>query len=55
MQLQILDFLVINGDNAFTFALDSVLPTFHSRGNPIVMYDVGSLPEAAKLGGRWTK
>jgi glucose-1-phosphate thymidylyltransferase len=49
------DFLVINGDNVFTFALDRVLRTFRRRGNTIVMYDVGSLADASKLGGRWTK
>ncbi|NLF67494.1 MAG: nucleotidyltransferase family protein [Candidatus Anammoximicrobium sp.] len=44
------DFLVINGDNVFTFALDGVLQTFRGRGNTIVLYDVGSPAEAAKLG-----
>ncbi len=44
------DFLVVNGDNLFTFALDRVFDTFHRRGNTIVTYDVGSQAEAAKLG-----
>lgn len=44
------DFLVVNGDNVFTFALDPMLQTFRRRGNTIVMYDVGSLAAAAKLG-----
>ena len=44
------DFLVVNGDNLFTFALDSVLDTFRRRGNTITLYDVGSEAEAAKMG-----
>lgn len=44
------DFLVVNGDNLFTFALDPVLGTFRQRGNTIVLYDVG-LPEVARLMG----
>ena len=44
------DFLVVNGDNLFTFALDGVLDTFRRRGNTIVLYDVGSKAEAAKMG-----
>jgi cystathionine gamma-synthase len=44
------DFLVVNGDNLFTFALDKVLDTFHRRGNTITLYDVGSETEAAKMG-----
>ena len=44
------DFLVVNGDNLFTFALGEVLDTFRRRGNTIVLYDVGSKAEAAKMG-----
>ena len=44
------DFLVVNGDNLFTFSLDGSLATFHRRGNTIVLYDVGSRDEAAKMG-----
>lgn len=44
------DFLVVNGDNLFTFALDTVLDTFRRRGNTIVLYDVGTEREAAKMG-----
>ena len=44
------DFLVVNGDNLFTFSLDGVLAAFHRRGNTIVLYDVGSQSEAAKMG-----
>lgn len=44
------DFLVVNGDNLFTFALDGVLETFRRRGNTIGLYDVGSEAETAKMG-----
>lgn len=44
------DFLVVNGDNVFTFALTPVLDTFRQRGSTIVLYDVGSKKEAAKMG-----
>jgi glucose-1-phosphate thymidylyltransferase len=44
------DFLVVNGDNLFTFPLRSTLDAFRRRGNTIVLYDVGSLAEAAKMG-----
>lgn len=44
------DFLVVNGDNLFTFALAPVLATFRRVGNTIALYDVGSKAEAAKMG-----
>jgi glucose-1-phosphate thymidylyltransferase len=44
------DFLVVNGDNLFTFFLDGALDAFRRRGNTIVLYDVGSQTEAAKMG-----
>ncbi len=44
------DFLVVNGDNLFTFAVDSSLDAFRRRGNTIVLYDVGTKQEAAKMG-----
>ena len=44
------DFLVVNGDNLFTFSLDGSLDAFRRRGNTIVLYDVGSQTEAAKMG-----
>jgi len=44
------DFLLVNGDNLFTFRLDGVLDTFRVRGNTIALYDVGSKTEAAKMG-----
>jgi glucose-1-phosphate thymidylyltransferase len=44
------DFLVVNGDNLFTFGLDGVLETFHQRGNTIVLYDVGTEKETRKMG-----
>jgi glucose-1-phosphate thymidylyltransferase len=44
------DFLVVNGDNLFTFALNPALATFRRLGNTIVLYDVGSKAEAAKMG-----
>jgi len=44
------DFLVVNGDNLFTFALEGVLETFRRLGNTITLYDVGSESETAKMG-----
>jgi glucose-1-phosphate thymidylyltransferase len=44
------DFLVINGDNLFTFALEPMLRSFRERGNTVAVYDVRSL-EAASLYG----
>ena len=44
------DFLVVNGDNLFTFDLDPVLETFRQRGNTIALYDVGSLEVASRMG-----
>jgi glucose-1-phosphate thymidylyltransferase len=44
------DFLVVNGDNLFTFSLTPVLTTYRHLGNTIVLYDVGLKAEAAKMG-----
>lgn len=44
------DFLMINGDNLFTFSLDPLLEAFRQRGNMLALYDVGSL-ELARLYG----
>ncbi len=44
------DFLMINGDNLFTFSLEPMLEAFQKRGNMLALYDVGSL-ETAKLYG----
>jgi glucose-1-phosphate thymidylyltransferase len=44
------DFLVVNGDNLFTFGLEGVLETFRRRGNTIALYDVGSESETSKMG-----
>ena len=44
------DFLVVNGDNLFTFGLDGVLDTFRQRGNTIALYDVGTEVETRKMG-----
>jgi glucose-1-phosphate thymidylyltransferase len=44
------DFMVVNGDNLFTFSLDPVFETFRRCGNTIALYDVGSF-EVARLMG----
>lgn len=44
------DFLVVNGDNLFTFTLGGPLETFSRQGNTIVLYDVGTEEETAKMG-----
>jgi glucose-1-phosphate thymidylyltransferase len=44
------DFLVINGDNLFTFPLRPVMNFFFQRGNTIVLYDVGSKEVARQMG-----
>lgn len=44
------DFLMINGDNLFTFSLEPLLTAFSERGNMLALYDVGS-PDTAKLYG----
>jgi glucose-1-phosphate thymidylyltransferase len=44
------DFLIINGDNLFTFSLKPLLADFYRRGNTLALYDVGSR-EVAKLYG----
>lgn len=47
------DFVVVNGDNLFTFALRPILDAFHQRGNIIALYDVGT-KEVARLMGHAT-
>ncbi len=44
------DFIVVNGDNLFTFSLDPLLRAFRERGNTIALYDVGSLDVARRMG-----
>jgi glucose-1-phosphate thymidylyltransferase len=44
------DFLIINGDNLFTFSLEPLLAAFRERGNMLALYNVRSL-ETAKLYG----
>ena len=44
------DFVVVNGDNLFTFSLTSVFNTFRVRGNTIALYDVGSKEVASRMG-----
>jgi glucose-1-phosphate thymidylyltransferase len=44
------DFLVVNGDNLFTFSMRPMMETFQQRGNSIVLYDVGSLEVASLMG-----
>jgi glucose-1-phosphate thymidylyltransferase len=44
------DFVVVNGDNLFTFSLQPVFEAFSRRGNIIALYDVGS-KEVARLMG----
>jgi glucose-1-phosphate thymidylyltransferase len=44
------DFLVVNGDNLFSFALRPVLDMFHQRGSTIVLYDVRTLELARQMG-----
>lgn len=44
------DFLIINGDNLFTFSLEPLLADFRTRGNMLALYDVGSLDTARLYG-----
>lgn len=44
------DFMVLAGDNLFTFPLDGVFETFRRRGNTIALYDVGSNEVASRMG-----
>jgi len=44
------DFVIINGDNLFTFPLVPLLTSFRQRGNMLALYDVGT-PEVASLYG----
>jgi len=44
------DFLIINGDNLFTFSLKPLLHEFSRRGNTLALYDVGT-KEVASLYG----
>jgi glucose-1-phosphate thymidylyltransferase len=44
------DFVVVNGDNLFTFSLTPVFGAFRQRGNTIALYDVGSKEVASRMG-----
>ena len=44
------DFVVVNGDNLFTFSLTPVFNTFRLRGNTIALYDVGLKEVASRMG-----
>ena len=44
------DFLIINGDNLFSFSLVPLLTAFKTWGNMLALYDVGA-PEVARLYG----
>ena len=44
------DFLVLHGDNFFTFSLCPVQSAFQRQGNTLVTYDVGSLSRARQAG-----
>lgn len=44
------DFVVVNGDNLFTFSLGPIFETFRRRGNTIGLYDVGSKEVASRMG-----
>lgn len=44
------DFVVVNGDNLFTFSLGPIFETFRQRGNTIGLYDVGSKEVASHMG-----
>jgi glucose-1-phosphate thymidylyltransferase len=44
------DFMVVNGDNLFTFSLQLLFDSFAQRGNTIALYDVGSTEVARKMG-----
>ncbi len=44
------DFVVVNGDNLFTFSLQPILDFYRTKGNTIVLYDVGSKDVARQMG-----
>ncbi len=44
------DFLVVGGDNVFTFDVGQLLDVFSQKGNTIALYDVGSV-DLARLYG----
>ncbi len=44
------DFIVVNGDNLFTFSLSPIVSFFREKGNTIVLYDVGSKDVARQMG-----
>ena len=44
------DFVVVTGDNLFTFAVDPLFETFRRRGHTIALYDVGSVEVARQMG-----
>lgn len=47
------DFLVLHGDNLFTFHLQPILDAFHNKGNILATYDVQNL-ERARRGAQIT-
>jgi glucose-1-phosphate thymidylyltransferase len=44
------DFLVLHGDNLFTFSLRPVLQAFQRQGNTLVTFDVGTAQRARRAG-----
>jgi glucose-1-phosphate thymidylyltransferase len=44
------DFLVVAGDNLFSFPIGPVFDTFRRRGNTIALYDVASNEVASRMG-----
>ncbi len=44
------DFIVINGDNLFTFGLGPIVDFYRAHGNTIVLYDVRSKDVARQMG-----
>lgn len=44
------DFLVLHGDNLFTFSLIPILQAFQRQGNTLVTFDVGTTQRAQRAG-----
>ena len=44
------DFVIVNGDNLFTFRLAPIIDFYRAHGNTIVLYDVGSVEVARQMG-----
>lgn len=44
------DFLVLHGDNLFTFPLNPALDAFHRQGNTLAIYDVHDMDRAKRAG-----